>query len=65
MFIVLKLRVVFNILNIITVLYYFINSTARPEIARATRRIDYSVPQCTLNLLSTKKKLDPGSTALY
>jgi hypothetical protein len=40
-------------LNIINVLYYFINSTARPEIARATRRIDYSVPLGTQNLIST------------
>ena len=51
MFIVLKLLAVFYfrkyILKIITVLYYFINLTARPEIARATRRIDYSVSQCT------------------
>ena len=61
MFIFLKLRGGFYILNIINVLYHFINSTARPNIARATRRIDYSVTHCTLNLLSTKKKSDPRS----
>jgi hypothetical protein len=44
-------------LNIITVLYYFMNSTARPEIARATHRIDYSVPHCA----QQKKKSDPRS----
>jgi hypothetical protein len=38
--------------------------TARPEIAFAARRIDYSVPKCTENLLSTKKKSDPGSTGI-